>query len=262
MALSRNAKIILAVVVIGVFAVATPLVAFTLINAGAGINNGISFKLIYNAGVMIEHNGVRIYVDPYQLPTTYSQYPADAILVTHPHADHYDPVSINRILDTDTVCVFPENMTDAIALYDGIGVTPGDQVQVGHITITAFYMYTFSLQGYPASHPAEANWTSYIIDINGFTFFHAGDSKDIPEYSQLSSIEVALLPLGPGCQTMTDQEVVDALEEIDPQYFVPIHYNDDLNADDTFIATYGTQITSMGIEIVHLEYYHATPHIF
>ncbi len=261
MALSRNAKIIIAVVVISVFAIGTPLVAITLINASAGTNNGISFKLLDNAGVMIEHNGVRIYIDPYNLPSTYTQYPADAILVTHPHGDHYDTTSINRILDTETVFVFPENMTDAIILYGATGVTPGDTVQVGHISITAFHMYTFDVGGGDATHPQEAEWCSYIIDINGFTFFHAGDSKNLPEYNLLTSIEVAILPLGPGCQTMVDEEVVDAIEEIGPQYFVPIHFYD-VAAKTTFLATYETQITSLGTQCVNLDYFHATPHMF
>jgi L-ascorbate metabolism protein UlaG (beta-lactamase superfamily) len=261
MALSRNVKIILIVAFVAVIAIGTPLVAITLLNASTGTNHGVSFKLLDNAGVMIEHNGVRIYVDPYNLPSTYTQYPADAILVTHPHGDHYDPTSINRILDTDTVCVFPENMTDAIILYSGTGVTPGDSVQVGHISITAFYMYTFDLGGGTATHPREAEWCSYIIDINGFTIFHAGDSKDIPEYSQLTSIEVACLPLGPGCQTMVDDEVVDAIEEIEPQYFVPIHFFDE-TAKANFIANYGSQVNSAGAQIVDLDYFHATAHIF
>ena len=151
-----------------------------------------------------------------------------------------------------TVNVFPENMTTAVALHDGIGVNPLDELDVGIAHITAYYMYTFDLPPNPATHPREANWTSYIIDINGFTLFHAGDSKNLNEYNQLTgSIEVALLPLGPGCQTMAGQEVVDAIHTIQPQWFIPIHY--EIGANDQFILDYGSQLTDC--EIVNLAYF-------
>jgi len=87
---------------------------------------------------------------------------------------------------------------------------------------------------------------SYIIDINGFTFFHAGDSKNILEYYQISeTIDVALLPLGPGCQTMANEEVVAALNRIQPRYFVPIHYAEGANTE--WISIYGSQVTNCQI---------------
>ncbi|MHA2425552.1 MAG: MBL fold metallo-hydrolase [Candidatus Thorarchaeota archaeon] len=120
-------------------------------------------------------------------------------------------------------------------------------------------MYTFPPPGtdYDATHPIEANWTSYIIEVNGMTFFHAGDSKSIPEYDDLvGTIDVAFLPLGPGCQTMCDSEVVDALEAIEPDVFIPIHYGE--GTEDTFETTYGNQLTNMGIELMVLAYWEGT----
>jgi len=202
---------------------------------------------------MIEHGGLRIYIGPINLPSTYEQLPADAILVTHPHEDHYQSGVTDILQKPETVNVFPENMTSAISLHNGIGILPGSQLQVGHIIIRAFYMYTFSVGG-TATHPREAWWTSYIININGFKIFHAGDSKNITEYNQLTgTIDVALLPLGPGCQTMYGSEVVDAIQRIQPQYFIPIHCTQDSDAE-TFILTYNSQITATGCEIVHLTY--------
>ncbi|MGW8181688.1 MAG: MBL fold metallo-hydrolase, partial [bacterium] len=112
---------------------------------------------------------------------------------------------------------------------DGVGVAPGDEIMVGDIKVTAYYMYTFSPDGtMVASHPRESGYCSYIIDIDGFTIFHAGDSKNIPEYEDLANtIDVACLPLGPGCQTMCDTEVVDVVDVIHPSYLIPIHYTED-----------------------------------
>jgi L-ascorbate metabolism protein UlaG (beta-lactamase superfamily) len=248
MALSKIAKILISVGVISaVSAAAIPAIVIPIMNN----NNAINFTLIYNAGVMIESRGLRIYVDPIDLDVSYLDLDADAILITHPHGDHYEYASISMITKDDTIIVMPENMSDQIILHDAIGVNPGDELQVGHITITAYYMYTFPVDIYPASHPVEANWTSYIIDVGGFTFFHSGDSKNIPEYTDLNGIiNVAMLPLGPGCQTMCDMEVVDVLDIIQPDYFVPIHFG--AGVPTTFIAYHGHLIDC---EIVNLDYY-------
>ena len=107
---------------------------------------------------------------------------------------------------------------------NGIGLDPEDEYQVSLFDITAFYMYTLPVGVYPANHPQEESLTSYVIDINGFTIFHAGDSKNIEEYNQLTgSIDVVLLPLGLGCQTKADMEIIDIIEVIQPEYFIPIH---------------------------------------
>ncbi|MFW9909636.1 MAG: MBL fold metallo-hydrolase [Candidatus Thorarchaeota archaeon] len=219
-------------------------------------DTSIHFTLLDNAGVMIEAQDIRIYIDPYNLPDNQTA-PADIILVTHPHGDHYHYASINQIATEETVFIFSSNMTTEIARHDGISLNPGDSYQVGTINITAFYMYTFPPEGYEeteASHPQECNYTSYLIDINGFTIFHAGDSKCIDEYDQLTGkVDVALLPLGPGCQTMYRSEVVDALEIIEPKYFIPIHFT--VEEKDEFVDIYDTHIENHGIQILNLGYF-------
>jgi len=250
MSFSKNTKIIIAIAVIASVAVAVPVIGLTLMNT-----NSVHFTLLENAGVMIETNGFRIYIDPISLPPSYGNLPADVVLITHPHGDHYESTSINLIQKEGTVNIFPASMPTAITAHDGQGVRPRDELQFGSVIITAFFMYTFDVGGGVASHPIEENWTSYIIEVGGVTFFHAGDSKNIPEYVELQGrIDVALLPLGPGCQTMYNQEVVDALEVIHPRYFVPIHYAEGANIE--WITTYVPQCTMC--QIVSLAYWQST----
>ena len=249
MALSKIARnIIISIgVIFAVTAIAVPSIVVPL------RNSPITLKLLDNAGIMIETKNTRIYVDPYNLDVTYADLDADIILITHPHGDHYQPSTLSLLDKEDTTYIMPENMTTQLSYHDGIGVNPGDELEIGNIKITAFYMYTLPVETFPASHPKEANWTSYIIDIDGFTFFHAGDSKNIVEYDQLIGlVDVALLPLGPGCQTMTDMEVVNAINTIEGQYFIPIHYGE--GACPTFIANYGSYIMSE-CQLIHLEYW-------
>jgi L-ascorbate metabolism protein UlaG (beta-lactamase superfamily) len=252
MALTKGVKILISLgIITAVSAAVTVGIVIPLNNRN---NNPpvITFTLLYNAGIMIEAEGLRIFVDPVNFGLSFENNTADAVFTTHPHSDHFQAWSFNMIQKEGTINVFPENMSYHIETYGGIGVNPGDQIQVGSISVTAFYMYTLPVDIYPASHPKENNWTSYIIDVGGFTFFHAGDSKNITEYEDLAgTIDVALLPLGPGCQTMYDMEVVDALEKLEARYLIPIHYGN--GVPETFIANYGSLLENC--EIIHLEYW-------
>ena len=242
MNLTKKGKIIISLgalaVVIGA---GTPLVVSKLAESSA-----VKLTLLNNAGIMIEFQDSRIYIDPIDLNEEYENLPADGILITHDHGDHYQPDVIEMLQKEDTINVFPEIMEAEISLFDGIGVVPEESLMIGNITISTFYMYTGS------SHPQESNYTSYIIDINGFTIFHAGDSYNLYEYYDLEGeIDVAMLPLGPGCQTMADADIISALSRIQPTYFIPIHYAED--ADETFLSTYRTELNDY--KVVHLSYF-------
>lgn len=239
----KRSKIIISVGVIAVIAVVVPLSALMLMNV-----NSVQFQLLDIAGVKIEAYGLRIYIDPYNLPESFEALPADVILITHPHFDHYQTTSIDLLQKEGTVNVFPESMSDAIALYEGIGINPGDGLEFGAINVTAFYAYYPAEESIQTTHPRENNWTSYIIDVGGFTIFHSGDSRNIGEYSQLTgTIDVALLCID--CNS--GDQVLEALQTIQPRYFVPIHYT--VLSRQIFFANYASSITNC--IIVNLEYY-------
>jgi L-ascorbate metabolism protein UlaG (beta-lactamase superfamily) len=230
-------------------------------NVGGDLEDGVNVTLLTNAGVMIEAKGMRIYIDPVELPSEYGDSPADLVLITHNHGDHYQESTVNMLQKEGTVNVFPEMMRTEITRHDGVGVDPLDELELGSIKVTAFYMYTFSpVPGQPAGHPAESNFTSYIVDVDGFTIFHAGDSKNLQEYEELKGeIDVAMLPLGPGCQTMADTEVVDVLRVIEPAYFIPIHFTEGNN--DAFVSRYGRSIeATTECEVCNLD--HFSTHAF
>ena len=222
-------------------------------NTGGSSTGDVTVTLLKNAGIMIETGDMRIYVDPIDLPQSYRDKPADAVLITHDHGDHYQYASINMVQKDGTINVFPVMMDSEITRHDGVGVAPGDEIMVGDIKVTAYYMYTFSPDGAtPASHPRESGYCSYIIDIGGFTIFHAGDSKLLPEYSALThTINVACLPLGPGCQTMCDNEVVEVVRTIQPDYMIPIHYTAD--SFSNFNRIYKRSVESAGCTACMLE---------
>ena len=254
---SRNSKIALGVV-IGAIVISAPLLMMMMQPVHEPPSE-ITLKLLNNAGVMIEFDGVRIYIDPLYIPSNYTELPADVILITHDHGDHYSASDIEDIITNDTLFVCPENMTHAIERFNGTGVNPGDNFLVGDINITAFPMY---LPDYPSgvasAHPREANWTSFLIEIDGFTIFHAGDTKYIPEYEELTStIDVAFLPIyfdgGLGALNDSLLPIVDAIDMIQPRFTILTHFSD-INRE-IFITEYSILVENTITEILNLPYF-------
>ncbi|MFW9787739.1 MAG: MBL fold metallo-hydrolase [Candidatus Thorarchaeota archaeon] len=256
MSLSTNSKYAFAVVIGVIVASAS---VFLLMNPAQEPAKEIEVRLLLNAGVMIEANGVRIYVDPLYIPSNYTDLPADVVLITHPHTDHYSVSDLNDIVTNDTLFVCPANMTDAIDRFDGVGVNPGDSFLVEGINITAFPLY---LPDYPSGvqsvHPESANWTSFIIDIDGFTIYHAGDNKYIDEYEELvGSIDLAFLPIyfdgGLGDLNASLYPIVQSINVIQPTYTIPTHFAGDNR--ETFLSEYSILVENPTNEILDVPYF-------
>lgn len=219
----------------------------------------IKLNLLVGDGVMIEAKGIRIYIDPLYIPSNYSELPADVILITHPHIDHYSQSDIADIITNDTLLVCPANMTPIVDRFDCTGVNPGDSFVVGDIRITVFDMYMPDYpNGFMSAHPRALNWTSYIIEIDGFTIFHAGDAKYMPEYEELTgTIDVAFLPIyfdfGYGPLNESLLPIVDAIDMIQPRIVIPMHFTDANR--EIFISEYSILVENTITEILNLPYF-------
>ncbi|MHA1908303.1 MAG: MBL fold metallo-hydrolase [Candidatus Thorarchaeota archaeon] len=221
--------------------------------------SSINVTLLHTTGVMIEANNIRIYIDPYRVPSNYSAYPADMILVTHAHADHYSASDIRDVARNDTLVVCPETMTTQLERYNNsLGVKPGDSFVYRGINVTAFNLY---LDDYPyggqSNHPVESNWTSYIIDIDGFIIYHAGDAKYMPEYQDFPvHADVAFLPIyfdaGLGIKNASLYPIIQTIETISPDVCIPTHwYNED---DALFMSDY-VPLLEDDCEVMRLDFF-------
>jgi L-ascorbate metabolism protein UlaG (beta-lactamase superfamily) len=251
---SRNSKILFGVA-IGAIVILTPIIL--MISLGQEPSNEINVTLLFNAGVMIEAKGIRIFIDPLYMEN-YTDLHADAILVTHPHFDHYRADDVEDLMSDDTLFVCPNNMTDAIDRFDGYGVDPGDSFLVGDINITAFRMYMPDYPQGPTFHPKSANWTSYVIDIDGFTIYHAGDGKYMAELEDLAdTIDVAFLPIyydfGYGPLNESLIPIVDVINLLEPRTTIPMHYIDLYR--ETFFTEYSILVENPACEILNLDYH-------
>ena len=183
----------------------------------------IEINLTGNSGVLIEAEGKKIYIDPYQLKET--QKKADIVLITHPHYDHCSIADIEAIVKKGSVVVIPPDCQSKIARIkqkvDMQIVELGDEITIQNIKIQAVPAYNLNKN----FHPKSERWHGYIIKFENIQIYHAGDTDLIPEMSKLVGFHnlIALLPVG-GNYTMNAEEAAKAASIIKPKLAIPMHY--------------------------------------
>jgi len=165
-----------------------------------------------------------VYVDPWKLPAGAPL--ADGILVTHDHYDHLSPGDIELIAGPQTAIFGPQGVVDQLGQGTAVAVTAGETFQCASAVVTAMPAYNidkFRSPGEPF-HPREAGGLGYVIELDGFRVYHAGDTDLIPEMQGIVC-DVALLPVS-GTYVMTADEAVRACERLNAGTIVPMHYDD------------------------------------
>lgn len=175
----------------------------------------------------IKAGGKVIYLDPYNLKEGQIE-PADYVFVTHEHFDHCSRKDINKIVSGKTVVVASQQCADqlkGLRVKELIYVSAKQNVELDDLKVEAVLAYNldkFRLAGV-AYHPKEDGKVGYVLDINGVRIYHAGDTDNIPEMSDIKNIDIALLPVS-GTYVMTYLEAIKACGIIKPKVAVPMHY--------------------------------------
>ena len=176
--------------------------------ANSTVFSGVRVVWFGHSSVLLEADGMRIYLDPFVLPRGYP--PADAILYSHGHHDHCvaaPSITTPRTILIGNNCKLPVRV-----------INIGGKEKVGSATVEAVHAYNI---GKPF-HPRDSG-AGYLIHFKTATVYFAGDTDVIPEMAGFDC-DIALLPIG-GTYTMDAKEAAQAVALISPKVAIPMHYN-------------------------------------
>jgi L-ascorbate metabolism protein UlaG (beta-lactamase superfamily) len=185
-----------------------------------------------HSGFRIRAGGAVVYVDPYRVSE--GAPPADLILITHGHYDHFSPQDVERLSTRSTRLVGPPAVAER-ARGRVHSIAPGETLEdelVRGVHVSAVAAYNTSkrdAEGNPF-HPPEAGWVGYELNVRGERLYHSGDTDVIPEMDAVSGVDVALLPVS-GTYVMTAGEAAEAARRIQPGVAVPMHWGEHIGTE-------------------------------
>lgn len=187
----------------------------------------IAFHCIKHGSLRIEYDGLEFEIDPVKSlndkVTAYEQFPkADYILVTHEHFDHYDAEAIGSLEKQRTTVI--TNKSCASMLGKGDIMANGDSRKLrDDISLDAVPAYN-TTPGHEKYHPKGRD-NGFVLTLDGFRIYIAGDTEDISEMGSIKDIDVAFLP----CNlpyTMSPKQLAHAAEMVQPKVLFPYHYGE------------------------------------
>ena len=185
---------------------------------------GIKIKWLGHDSFSIIGN-VKIIIDPYKIT---KQEKADLILVSHNHFDHLSVEDLKNVSADDTIIVAANECMDMLSGFsfkEKIGMLPSEEKNVKGIKIKAIRAYNtdkINPETKKPFHPKEDNKIGFLIELNGTTIYHTGDTDLIPDMADLKP-DIALVPVS-GTYVMTASEAAKAVERIKPKIVIPMHF--------------------------------------
>jgi L-ascorbate metabolism protein UlaG (beta-lactamase superfamily) len=159
-----------------------------------------------------------IYIDPWGTPPDAP--PADLILITHAHFDHFQPDEIARLSTSSTKIVGPHDVAAELT-GDVTAVAPGESHEVAGVRFTTVPAYNTREEALEF-HPRANRWVGYVLELGGRSYYHAGDTDDLPELEDIRT-DVAFVPVG-GHYTMDAVQAAGLVRSISPSLAVPMHF--------------------------------------
>lgn len=185
-----------------------------------------SLEWLGHSGFRIDTGGAVVYIDPYRVS---DGPPADLILITHGHYDHYSPQDVERLSHSGTWLVAPARVAER-AGGRVVSIAPGEVLELEPfpgIEVAAVAAYNTSKRDRDGNlfHPREAGWVGFDLNVRGERLYHSGDTDVIPEMDGVVGVDVALLPVS-GTYVMTAGEAAEAARRIQPRTAIPMHWGE------------------------------------
>lgn len=168
-----------------------------------------------HACIRLEKDGQTLVLDPGGFSEEDAAAGADAILVTHEHADHFDEGRLRAALDANPAT---ELWTLAAVAEQLSAAFPGRVHTVGHgdtFTAAGFDVHVHG-ELHAVIHPDIPRITNVGYLVDG-AVFHPGDALTVPDHP----VDTLLLPVMAPWSKLS--EVVDYVREVKPRRAYDIH---------------------------------------
>lgn len=191
----------------------------------------VSVRFLGHSFFRISFNRKNILVDPYiknhhpepdferVLPSSVKEKDlknVDVVLISHEHFGHFDKELVQKIAQESNACVVAhESILQDLALSKRYvqSMDIGQTLSIRGV----------SVKGVSAHHPQSFYPMGFVIQANGSSIYHAGDTQLLDEFDGLKP-DLALLPIG-GKYTMDCVDAVRTVKAIKPKFAIPMHYN-------------------------------------
>lgn len=164
-----------------------------------------------------------LYFDPINIEN--ENHDADIIFITHEHFDHFDPKSIAKLKNENTVLIAPASMEKQIRAEAGVANIelwePGTSHDCAGLSIDTIPAYNMFPKPF---HTKSKNWQGYLVKMDGVSYYVAGDT-DVNDDIKKVNCDIALIPIG-GKFTMDKKQAADYITTIKPKAVIPTHYGE------------------------------------
>ncbi len=180
---------------------------------------------IKHASVVLSLNGKIVYVDPVGDKSLYAGLPpADLMLITHHHSDHYKRDLLNDLTNNNSLLVtnsVVESRLPSDLKPRTTSLSNGDSKRIIDMEIEAVPAYN-TTQDRKQYHP-QGRDNGYIINFGDIRIYIAGDTEGIPQMRTLSDIDIAFIPMNLPF-TMDAPAAANAVNAFAPSIVYPYHY--------------------------------------
>ena len=202
---------------------------------------------LFHASTLIQAGGKTIYIDPAK-PAKLAGLPkADLILITHIHADHFDPESIAALSQPTTEILAPASVVEKFPSAKPIANDQSRPWQQWTIEAVPAYNLTRGPAPGKLYHPKGRD-NGYVLTYGGKRFYFSADTEGIPEMRALKNIDVAFVCMNLP-YTMPPDEAADAVRAFHPKVVIPYHYR------GSDLKVFQKALAGTGIEVRLLDWY-------
>lgn len=199
----------------------------------------ISVWSVQQMSVVIQTPGGVIYTDPTGGGVRYVGHHAPAfILISHEHAEHYDPQTLKDLSEPNTRIVVPPYVMERfpeVLRSSAISLSNGESIKLGAIQIEAIPSHGLSGQA-KRWHP-RGRGNAYVVTVDGRRLYIGGSTEAVPEMLALRDIDVAFLPLYPP-YALGPEDAAKAVSIMQPRSVYVYQYKDIRTRND-FIQRIG-----------------------